>query len=177
MNAMRAKSGFCRSLFCRSLGLIFTVLFLNLSAFAQPLTDEQVETRAREVGRALRCVVCQNQSIDESDADLAKDMRKLVRFRIRQGDSNAQVIAYMQSRYGDFVLLKPPVQKNTYFLWFAPAGLLLAFLVWYVFRTRRAATQFQPEPLSKAEMAQFTKIANTQKTKSNPETPNKETGT
>ncbi|PHS40881.1 MAG: cytochrome C biogenesis protein [Robiginitomaculum sp.] len=181
---MSVKSVFCKSLFCRSLGLIFVGLFMSLfisnAAFAQPLTEIEVEARAHEVGRALRCVVCQNQSIDESDADLAQDMRKLVRFRIRQGDSNAQVIAYMQSRYGDFVLLKPPMQKNTYFLWFAPIGLLLAFLIWYVFRTRRTTTQLQPLPLSNSEMVQFEKIANTQKTKPvkpNPENPNKETDT
>ncbi|MBL4854566.1 MAG: cytochrome c-type biogenesis protein CcmH [Robiginitomaculum sp.] len=145
------------------LNLILAVLFLSFPAFAQDLSDKEVEARAYEVGSALRCVVCQNQSIDESDADLAKDMRKLVRFRIRQGDSNTEVIAYMQSRYGDFVLLKPPVQANTYVLWFAPMGLMLVFLGWYVVRTRRTTTQLEPEPLSDKEMAQFKKISKTEK--------------
>ena len=145
------------------LNLILAVLFLSFPAFAQDLSDKEVEARAYEVGSALRCVVCQNQSIDESDADLAKDMRKLVRFRIRQGDSNTEVIAYMQSRYGDFVLLKPPVQANTYVLWFAPMGLMLVFLGWYVVRTRRTTTQLEPEPLGDKEMAQFKKISKTEK--------------
>jgi len=143
----------------RYLGLIFAVLLISFPAFAQTLPGKEVEIRAQEVGRSLRCVVCQNQSIDESDADLAKDMRKLVRFRIKQGDSNAEVIAYMQSRYGDFVLLKPPVQNNTYVLWFAPLGLMLVFLIWYVVRTRRTTTQLEPEPLSDEEIAQFKKIS------------------
>ncbi len=149
----------------RYLGLIFIILFLSLPALAQTMSDKEIEARAHEVGSALRCVVCQNQSIYESDADLAKDMRKLVRFRIRQGDSNAEVIAYMQSRYGDFVLLKPPMQSNTYFLWFAPVGLVLILLGWYVIRTRRTTTQLEPEPLSNEEMAQFKKISKTEKAK------------
>jgi len=98
---------------------------------ASDISETEVETRAREVGRALRCVVCQNQSIEESDASLAEDMRGLVRARIRQGDSNDDVIDYMQSRYGDFVLLEPPVQKNTYILWAAPFLILLLALFWF----------------------------------------------
>ncbi len=165
-HAMRAKHerhslqspAICRTLMFVFISL-FMSLFMNMAALAQTMSDKEVEARAHEVGSALRCVVCQNQSIDESDADLAKDMRKLVRFRIRQGDSNAEVISYMQSRYGDFVLLKPPVQSNTYFLWFAPVGLMLVFLIWYVVRTRRTTMQLEPEPLSSAEMAQFKKIS------------------
>ncbi len=95
------------------------------------ISEAEVESRARDVGRALRCVVCQNQSIEESDASLAEDMRGLVRARIRQGDSNEDVIEYMQSRYGDFVLLEPPVQSNTYILWAAPFLILLLALLWF----------------------------------------------
>jgi cytochrome c-type biogenesis protein CcmH len=109
---------------------IALLLALSLSAFAQ-VSDAEIEARAKEVGRSLRCVVCQNQSIDESDAPLAADMRRLVRTRLREGDSNAEVIDYMQDRYGDYVLLKPPVQTNTYILWFLPFLLLLGALAWF----------------------------------------------
>lgn len=117
---------------CLSIILFFAV---SLSGLAQT-SDADIETRAKEVGRSLRCVVCQNQSIDESDAPLAADMRKLVRSRLKEGDSNAQVIDYMQERYGDYVLLKPPVQTNTYILWFLPFVLLMGGLVWF-FKTSR----------------------------------------
>lgn len=115
---------------------IWFIFVVTLSAAAQ-VTDTQIEERAKEVGRSLRCVVCQNQSIDESDAPLAADMRKLVRVRLKEGDSNAEVIDYMQERYGDYVLLKPPVQTNTYVLWFAPFLLLLSGLGWFFFRARK----------------------------------------
>ncbi len=114
----------------RWLVVIFMILSFSASAIGQP-SDVEVEMRAKEVGRSLRCVVCQNQSIDESDAPLAVDMRELVRNRLREGDSNAEVISYMRERYGDYVLLKPPVQTNTYILWLAPFILLLAGLLWF----------------------------------------------
>lgn len=119
---------------------IFSLLIslsFSASAIAQP-TEAEIETRAKDVGRSLRCVVCQNQSIDESDAPLAMDMRKLVRDRLKEGDSNAEVISYMRELYGDYVLLKPPVQTNTYILWLAPFLLLLAGLVWFFKNSRRA---------------------------------------
>jgi len=89
------------------------------------LPDRALETRAREVGQELRCLVCRNQSIDDSDADLAHDLRVLVRRRITAGDSNDQVIAYVRSRYGDFVLLRPPFEITTALLWGGPALILL----------------------------------------------------
>ena len=109
---------------------ISLLLALSFNGFAQ-ITDAKIEARAKEVGRSLRCVVCQNQTIDESDAPLAIDMRKLVRTRLKEGDSNAEVIDYMRERYGDFVLLKPPVQSNTYILWFLPFILLIVALGWF----------------------------------------------
>lgn len=120
----------------RIIGLIFFLLTLNFSAAAQPV-DAELEARAHEISRALRCVVCQNQSIDESDAPLAADMRKLVRDRLKQGDSNADVIGYMQERYGDYVLLKPPVQTNTYALWFLPFIFLITALGWFCLKASR----------------------------------------
>jgi len=89
------------------------------------LADAALEARARAISRELRCVVCQSQSIDDSDAPLAKDMRIIVRERLVAGDSNEEVFQFLASRYGDYVLLKPPVQTNTLFLWAAPAIVLL----------------------------------------------------
>jgi cytochrome c-type biogenesis protein CcmH len=89
------------------------------------LTDPGLEARAREVGRELRCLVCRNQSIDDSDADLAHDLRVLVRERIVAGDSDDRVIAYVRARYGDFVLLRPPFEWGTLLLWGGPLLILV----------------------------------------------------
>lgn len=123
---------------------VLAALFWTQISIAQESSTSTIETnvvekRAREIGQSLRCVVCQNQSIDESDAPLASDMRKLVRKRITEGDSNADVIAYMRDKYGDYVLLKPPVQSNTYALWIMPFLLLLAGLLWFVLTGRKTA--------------------------------------
>ena len=89
------------------------------------LADPGLEARAREVSRDLRCLVCRNQSIDESDADLAHDLRVLVRERLMAGDSNDQVIGFVHARYGDFVLLRPPFAVGTALLWGGPLLVLL----------------------------------------------------
>lgn len=118
----------------RALLLIVCLIFAMPAAAQLSVEDE---ARAREVGATLRCVVCQNQSIEESDAILAQDMRRIVRDRIAAGDSQAEVTAYMRERYGDYVLLKPPVQTNTYVLWFLPAAIVLAMAGWLLVRRRR----------------------------------------
>jgi len=143
----------------KMLFIVITVFFISFPAFAQTPSEADIETRAREVGRSLRCVVCQNQSIDESDASLAQDMRILVRARIRAGDSNDEVISFMQNRYGDFVLLNPPVQTNTYLLWFSPAVLLSFFLLWYVVRVRRKPVDSEAQALSTEELKRLKKLA------------------
>lgn len=89
------------------------------------LADPGQEARARALGKDLRCLVCQNQSIDDSNAELARDLRVLVRERIRLGDSDRQVMDYLTARYGDFVLLKPPFKASTLLLWLAPLFFLL----------------------------------------------------
>jgi len=101
------------------------------------LSDAALEKRARELSVGLRCLVCQNQSIDDSDAPLAKDLRLLVRERLVAGDSNEQVIDYVVARYGDFVLLKPPMNLHTLLLWMAPLFALVAALA-IVMRGMRA---------------------------------------
>ena len=111
------------------------------------------EERAREIGEQLRCVVCQNQSIEESEADLAVDMKRIVRDRIAAGDSDEDVIAYMRDRYGDYVLLKPPVQSNTYLLWFGPFLLVLSGLGWFALRAKRKAAPPLIQDLSEDDQA------------------------
>ena len=100
------------------------------------LDDPVLEQRAREISQQLRCVVCQNQSIDESDAPLARDLRLIIRERLVEGDNNEQVIGFVVDRYGDFVLLKPPFQADTYLLWFGPFIIFLmgGLLIFYYFR-------------------------------------------
>ncbi|MEQ9575245.1 MAG: cytochrome c-type biogenesis protein, partial [Rhodospirillales bacterium] len=124
------------------------------------LADPALEARARVISKDLRCLVCQNQSIDDSDAGLAKDLRVLVRERIKAGDSNTQVIDYVVARYGDFVLLKPPVKGSTLVLWAGPAVVavfgILALIMFY--RRRRAAPPAAAQPLSAEERARLNKL-------------------
>lgn len=117
------------------------------------LSDPALEARARAVSQGLRCLVCQNQSIDDSDAELARDLRVLVRERLAAGDSDAAVVAYVVSRYGDFVLLKPPLKLSTVALWAAPVVLLAAALIaaFAYYRRQGGVSAEMPTPLSAAE--------------------------
>ncbi|MGO6680597.1 cytochrome c-type biogenesis protein CcmH [Rhizobium leguminosarum] len=125
--------------------LLLAVVLLLMAAPAlavnpdEVLTDPALEARARALSAELRCMVCQNQSIDDSNADLAKDLRLLVRERITDGDSDEAVLTYIVSRYGEFVLLKPRVSMKTVLLWGAPVLLVLAGgLSLLVFARKRA---------------------------------------
>ncbi|MBY2939135.1 cytochrome c-type biogenesis protein CcmH [Rhizobium leguminosarum] len=123
--------------------IVLFVLFAPAPAFAvnpdEVLADPALEARARTLSAELRCMVCQNQSIDDSNADLAKDLRLLVRERITDGDSDEAVLNYIVSRYGEFVLLKPRVSMKTVLLWGAPVLLVLAGgLSLLVFARKRA---------------------------------------
>ena len=104
----------------------------NLKAFAvepgEILSNPKLEARARSITKGLRCIVCQNQSIDDSNASVARDMRLLVRERLIAGDNNKQVVDYIVERYGDYVLLRPPFQTNTLALWIGPPFLALIIL-------------------------------------------------
>ena len=130
------------AVFSRLLVILF-VLSTPLSAFAvnpdEVLADPALEARARALSAELRCMVCQNQSIDDSNADLAKDLRLLVRERITDGDSDEAVLNYIVSRYGEFVLLKPRIGMKTVLLWGAPVLLVtLGGLSLLVFARNRA---------------------------------------
>lgn len=105
---------------------------------SEVLPDPALEQRARQISSGLRCLVCQNQSIDDSDAPLAKDLRVLVRERLVAGDSDAAVQEFVVARYGDFVLLRPPFNPRTLALWAAPFLILLAALIFVWRRSRRA---------------------------------------
>ena len=113
----------------RLLGALMALMLAVGTVYAvepsEVLKDPALEKRARVIGKQLRCLVCQNQSIDDSDADLARQLRGVVRDRLKAGDSNEQIIAFVVSRYGDFVLLRPPVKASTYALWFGPFIILL----------------------------------------------------
>ena len=117
------------------------------------LADPALEQRARGLTKQLRCLVCQNQSIDDSDADLARDLRRIVREQLVAGKSDAEIIDYLTARYGDFVLLKPPFEPATWGLWLGPAAVLVIAalgIVAYV-RTRAARPDAEMPDLSAEE--------------------------
>jgi cytochrome c-type biogenesis protein CcmH len=116
----------------------------------EQLTDPALEARARTLGQELRCLVCQNESIDDSNADLARDLRTIVRERLTAGDSDQQVLGFVTARYGDHVLLLPPVRAGTLALWFGPVLLLVAAIIAMMLRRRRRA-KAEPAPLSSEE--------------------------
>jgi cytochrome c-type biogenesis protein CcmH len=101
------------------------------------LKDSVLESRARNLSRELRCMVCQNQSIDDSEAPLARDLRLLVRERLIQGDTDQQVLDFLVSRYGNFVLLRPPLEWHTILLWGLPPAALIAGLIGLMIKVRR----------------------------------------
>jgi cytochrome c-type biogenesis protein CcmH len=125
------------------LSLMFSLVVLPAFAVlpSEILKDPALEERARDISKGLRCLVCQNQSIDDSDATLARDLRVLVRERLVSGDSNKQVMDYVVSRYGDFVLLNPPFKTGTLVLWIGPFVFLLIGLIALgaLFRKRKQA--------------------------------------
>jgi len=146
------------------LAVMAALAFSSPAMAVQPdevLDNPQLETRARDISKELRCLVCQNQSIDDSDAELAKDLRVLVRERLVEGDSDEQVLNFITERYGDYVLLRPPVNAGTALLWAGPfAIVLIAGTIVAVWLRRR---QNQPiaasgQDLNAEEQARFTKL-------------------
>lgn len=152
---------------------LILVLLITLAAApalaVQPdemLADPALEARARTLSQELRCMVCQNQSIDDSGAPLARDLRLLVRERLKAGDSDCQVLDFMVRRYGDFVLLKPPLKWDTVVLWFiGPLVLLIAALgLWPLIRKARSGgsePNFPSVPLSPSEESRVKELLGT----------------
>ncbi|WP_353642126.1 cytochrome c-type biogenesis protein [Mesorhizobium sp. WSM2239] len=141
------------------LAVVVALLVAAPAAAVQPnevLQDETLEARARDLSAQLRCMVCQNQSIDESDAELARDLRVLVRDRLKAGDSDADVIDYIVSRYGEFVLLKPRFSIRNALLWGTPLILLIGGSIFAILSARsRRRTETK---LSEEEEAALSRI-------------------
>jgi cytochrome c-type biogenesis protein CcmH len=136
--------------------LLALLLFCQLPATAvepgEQLKNPALEARARQISSELRCLVCQNETIDESNASLAHDIRILLRERLTAGDTDEQAVKAIVDRYGDFVLLDPPVKPATYVLWFGPLAILLAGLLGgMVWLRRRADTMEAATPLTPDE--------------------------
>ena len=125
------------------------------------LPDATLEARARALSKELRCMVCQNQSIDDSDAPLARDLRVLVRERLHAGDSDRQVIDFLVARYGEFVLLRPRLSPHTALLWLGPAAVLLigAFGLWWALRRRRADASARAAETAKLTPAEEVRLS------------------
>lgn len=143
----------------------FIVALSMLSAYSahavQPdevLPDTALETRARNLSRELRCMVCQNQSIDDSDAPLARDLRLLVRERLKAGDSDTQILDFLVARYGDFVLLKPRFTSHTALLWLLPALVLIAGAATLFALRRRQRFRTVSAELSDEEQARIAEV-------------------
>lgn len=146
----------------RAFVLALAVILSGSAALAvQPdevLPDPALEQRARAISAELRCLVCQNQSIDDSDAPLARDLRILVRERLRAGDSDPAVRDFVVARYGEFVLLRPPLSPRTLLLWGTPFLLLLAALAMLWHRSRSQAASAHVPPLTEAERERLTEL-------------------
>ena len=152
--------GTCRSLFLAFFALFVTgVPSLHAVQPAEVLDDPALEARARALSAGLRCLVCQNQSIDDSDAPLAKDLRVLVRERLKAGDSDDEIIAFVVSRYGEFVLLKPRFTRHTWLLWLATPLLLILAIAGILYGyIRRATASVASQGLTESEQAKLARL-------------------
>lgn len=141
--------------------LLGAAVWLTPAAAVTPdeiLDDPALEERARDISAGLRCLVCQNQSIDDSDAELARDLRVLVRQRLVEGDSDDQVVGYIVSRYGEFVLLKPRLSVQTTLLWATPFAVLVGGLAYLFLNARRGVKTAGGTLLSEDEEADLRKV-------------------
>ncbi len=155
--ALRCGQGFARWLATLLAVATIALATATTSVAVQPdeiLADPKLEARARAISLELRCLVCQNQSIDDSDAPLARDLRLLVRERLTAGDSDAEVKRFVVARYGEFALLRPPFAFHTLLLWLAPPAFLLATLLALFLKVRRdrlITSETVSAPLTEAE--------------------------
>lgn len=137
------------------IGLLLSLATPGAAPAVQPdemLKDSALESRARDLSRELRCMVCQNQSIDDSEAPLARDLRLLVRERLTKGDSDQQVLSFLVSRYGEFVLLRPPLEWHTLLLWgLPPAALAAGTIGLFIMSRRRRSVAAEADPLNRDE--------------------------
>lgn len=140
------------------LGLLISVAGFTSAKEAQPNEDPQIEKRMKALTEQLRCLVCQNETLADSRAELAEDLRKQVREQIKAGKSDKEIIDYLTARYGDFVLYNPPVKSTTYLLWFGPFVLLIGgtVILFRFLKQRRA--MIHEEPLSVDERKQAEEI-------------------
>ena len=137
---------------------LIALLLISGASWAQTPTAEEaeiVDTRTEAISKTLRCVVCQNQSIYDSNAPLAEDMRRLVRKRVEAGDSDDEVRDYLRDRYGDYVLMTPPLQMNTILLWAGPLILFVFGSFWYMRRVRTAPPAPAPQDLTEQDRARI----------------------
>ncbi|MFV0801003.1 cytochrome c-type biogenesis protein CcmH [Brucella sp. MAB-22] len=154
---MRKRSAFAALLLGAALAIQGTAaLAVNPD---EVLSDPALEKRARTISGELRCMVCQNESIDDSNAELARDLRVLVRDRLKEGDSDEQVMDFIVDRYGEFVLLKPRLNARTVLLWGFPVVVLLigAVALAVAFRGRKQAGE-APKPLTESEKAELARL-------------------
>jgi cytochrome c-type biogenesis protein CcmH len=148
-----------RSISCQTVSFAFisgALLFLALPSLsaakeAKPVEDPQIEQRMQALTQQLRCLVCQNETLADSRADLAEDLRREIRGQMKAGKSDQEIIAFLTQRYGDFVLYKPPVKATTYFLWFGPFVLLLGGTLTLYRYLKHRRKLIQDQPLTAAE--------------------------
>ena len=118
----------------------FLIIDIDPSFTVEPneiISNPIYENRARDLSKGIRCLVCQNQSIDDSDSDLAKDLRRIIRKKIIQGDTNNEITQYLVDKYGNFILMKPPLYQDTYILWISPLLLMLVGITIMYFTLKR----------------------------------------
>ncbi len=144
-----------------TLPLLLALAWPAFGAVGRPedrLPDPGMEARAQEIGRELRCMVCQNQSIEDSDAELARDLRRVVRERVVAGDDSSAIMRFVHARYGDFVLLRPPFNPVTALLWAMPVIAVGSGLAVIVLRRRRAQAGIETVPLTEAERRRLAEL-------------------
>jgi len=145
----------------RMLPALFLLLLAGAAQAVEPsemLKDPVLEARARAISQEIRCLVCQNQTIDDSNADLAHDLRVILRERLQDGDTDQQVKDYLTARYGDFILLKPPFRARTFLLWFGPGLVFLAGAAIIMMAALRKRRMPNPAPLSDEESRRLARL-------------------